>query len=226
MAKKAAAVVSKGQKSEQDDAGESQVMLLPSKQKTSRMEKANQERLVTANEYKVEDADGYALAAAFALQLKEAERTVGDLFDEHVKKAHELHKGLTGSRKKLLDPLIEARRIVERKMSNWTLEQQRIEREKAEKERQKEIKQAVKVGDKELVKDLKEQELEIAPVAPKVTGIVTKTVTKFRIVNELKVPRTFLCVDESKIKAHIDKHGSSAQIEGVEIYEDVQTQIR
>lgn len=206
----------------------SQIMLLPSPQKVGKLQAAAEKRLATAEDLEIRDDEEFKLAGLFALSIKETEQMVGEIYDEHVKKAHELHKGLTSAKKKLLDPLSEARKIVQEKLSAWTREQVRIANEKAAKEQQKLIKQAEKSGDQELVQDLKEEEVAVpvAAVVEKQVGVIQKTVIRYRIVNELKIPRTFLMVDESKIKAHIAKHGITAQIDGVEVYEDVQTQIR
>lgn len=221
-----------------DEADESTSVSLPNNRKVSRIEKNAIARRDEAKALKVNSVASYNAAAEFALTLKEAEKSVGELYDEHCKKAHDLHKGLTSARKKLLDPIVEARKIVESLMSAWDKEQRRIATEKAQKEaeatRAEEIKAAAKLKDKELVKELKAAPVVVDPVmisskTPVVRGVVSKTVIKWRlkIAGDInKVPRKFLCVDERLVNDYVKAHGLETDIEGIEVYSDTQTQIR
>lgn len=216
---------------------ETQVLVLPSRQKTTRLEKNALARRDEAKTIKVTSAAKYNEAAVFVLEIKGMEKTVEELYDQHVKDAHTLHKNLTTARGKLLSPLSEARKLVESSMSAWTLEQNRIAQQKAqadaEAERQRELKEAKKIKDaaerKEVIEELKAtpvvaESVEIA--VPRVSGISARKVVKFKVFDARKVPRQFLIVDESAIRAYVKLHGLEAKIGGVEVYEDVQTQIR
>lgn len=221
-----------------EEADETTQVSLPNNRKVSRIEKNAIASRDEAKKIKVNSVASYNAAAEFALTLKEAERSVGELYDEHCQKAHELHKGLTSARKKLLDPIIEARKIVESAMSSYDREQRRLATEKAQKEaeeeRQREIAAAKKSKDAELVKELKATPVVVDPVmiqsrTPVVAGILSKPVIKWRLKKEGDinlVPRKFLCLDERALTAYVKAHGMDSEIAGIEVYSDVQTQIR
>lgn len=217
----------------EEDVPDTLLVKLPNRQKVSRLEKNALAKVGEAREIEVTDVPSYKLAAEFAKTCKEFEDSIHLLYDEHVANAHKTHKSLTDARAKLIKPFVEARQIVEREMSVYDLEQRRLandaaERE-AEKKRQLEIKRAKKAGDLELAQELQEEPLEVADVgkvAPMIAGVISKPVVKFEVVNAEKVPRKFLVVDEKAIKAYIKLHGVEAVIEGVRVFEEVQTQIR
>lgn len=219
---------------------ETVVATIPSRQKVSRLEKNALARRDEAKAFKITSIAKYNGAADFALSIKEMEATVGELYDPHVKAAHAMHKGLTDARKKLLDPLVEARTLVQRSMSDWTREQTRLAQvaadEAARLEREEELKAAKKIKNTAERKEVVE-ELKAAPVVaerveisvPKVSGVVAKKVVLWRLANlgdTSKIPRQFLMLNESAIKAYVKLHGMDAKIAGIEVYEDVQTQIR
>lgn len=90
-------------------------------------------------------------AAAFELDgVKSLAKKIENFFEPHVKRAHDVWKGLTTDRKKHLDPLAQVERIIKSKMADYYEEQKRIEAEKqrkaeeaarAEEERQRKIKE-------------------------------------------------------------------------------------
>ena len=51
---------------------------------------------------------------------------------------------------------------------------------------------------------------------PKVEGVSTRTVWKYRFANEFMIPRNYLMPDEKKIGAHARSMRESASIPGVE----------
>lgn len=212
---------------------------LPNSRKVSRIEKNALAKLEESKSIKVNNTATYNSAAEFALGLKTVEGSILELLNPHIDAAHKLHKGLTDTRKRLVDPLVKARMIVQGVMSAYDLEQRRLQDEKtradAEKLRQAEIKQAQKEKDKERIAELKTTTVEdfieepAAPPTPKVAGIVSKKVIKWRLAKTgdiSKIPRRFLCLDETAINAYVKANGLGTKIEGIEIFEDVQTQVR
>ena len=212
---------------------DSKTISLPNSRKVSRLEKQALETKTKATEIKVTSTLTYTAATEFVLAIKEREKIVSELYDPHCANAHKAHKDLTTARGNLLKPLVEARQIVERQLSDWTREQTRLAQEQAQRDADTEqarlLKNAKRRKDTEAVEELKANPVVAAPVdmpVPKVSGIIAKAVVKFEIVDADKVPRKFMVVDESAIKAYIKIHGMNGDISGVRIYEDVQTQVR
>ncbi len=58
----------------------------------------------------------------------------------------------------------------------------------------------------------------VATVAPKVQGVTTKKVWKYRIIDPLKIPRDYLMVDEQKLSAFARAMKGGVNIPGVELY--------
>jgi len=66
-----------------------------------------------------------------------------------------------------------------------------------------------------------ENEMEsIEPAVPNIAGVSIRKIWKFRIVDETKIPREWLMVDEKKIGSAVRKTGCHLKIAGVEIYEE------
>lgn len=75
--------------------------------------------------------------------------------------------------------------------------------------------------------ELEQREAAVtAPVihreAPKVAGISTRTVYKFRIKDPAAIPREYLAVDEAKIRKVVQALKADANIPGVEVYAEEQ----
>lgn len=216
-----------------EEENETLIVSLPNNRKVSRLEKGAIAKRDEAKTIKVKSVLTYKSAGEFAVACKEMEKTIGELYDPHVANAHKTHKDLTTARKRLLDPLVEARRIVEQSMSAWDQAQRQLAQAKADedarKEREQEIADAKKSRDKELVKELQAAPLvteTVTRVVPKIEGVSSKAVVSFKVVDEKKVPRQFLMVNEAAIKAYIKLHGMNAVITGVEVFEETKTQIR
>jgi hypothetical protein len=211
---------------------ESKQLVIVDKAKQTRLQKSAQAKLDEANKLTVKTAKAYNEAADFAIACKSVEEMVGELYDEHVANAHATHKALTTARKSLLDPLSSARKIVQDKMSTYDREQRRLAEEKAQAEaeeiRKTEIADAKKRRDTELVKELKSAPVEaIYDIpTPRVAGVVTRDVFTFKVVDLNAVPERFWILDEAAIKREVNAKGLDANIPGVEVSKDVQTQIR
>jgi hypothetical protein len=73
------------------------------------------------------------------------------------------------------------------------------------------------------VNDILDEPVYVPPVVvlksvPKVAGISMTKQWKFRIVDESKIPRQYLCVDEQKIGAVVRAMKAAANIPGIEIF--------
>lgn len=78
--------------------------------------------------------------------------------------------------------------------------------------------------DKALEKQMKIEALRETPTivvpAPKIDGVVVRTIWKYRIIDETKIPREYLMPDEKKIGAVVRASGGSIKIDGIEIYSE------
>jgi hypothetical protein len=201
--------------------------------KRSRVEKQALAKLEEAKKIKVKNDATYKDAADFALSIKSHETAVAELFDDHVKRAHELHKGLTSARKAILDPLAEARRLVQSEMGKYGLEQRRLALEQAERDakaqREAEIKQAQKDGDKKELRELKAAPIVPLPVAvatPKVQGVVNREVWRYEIIDQAKIPARFWVLDAVALQREVTATKGETSIPGIRVFKEAQTQIR
>lgn len=104
-------------------------------------------------------------------------------------------------------------------------EQQRIAEEQARKERERLAKRAAAAeakGQAEKAEQLQEQaQTVVAPVAPpppKVSGISSREVWRFEVVDPEAIPRTYLVPDDKKIGQVVRALKGDAEIPGVRVY--------
>ncbi len=120
------------------------------------------------------------------------------------------------------DKIILIEKGLRRKLSDYKMEQLRESRE-AEAERLKIARQEVKDAEEEN-REVKNIQLPTVPDKPKaiVTSagkIANKTVWKFEIIEEKKVPKKYMSVDEKKLREAVKK--GEREIAGLRIYEDI-----
>jgi len=135
------------------------------------------------------------------------------------------------------DRLARAERAIKDKLTGYSAEQDRLRREeqakadaaaRAEQERLAALaRKAVESGRTAAAERHTERAAAVvAPVihreAPKVAGVVGREVWNFKVENPALVPREFLMVDESKIRAYVRNMKADAKISGVRIYKEEQ----
>lgn len=140
------------------------------------------------------------------------------------------------------DACKEARAAIEGERNRWESEQRRIreeaqrrENERAEKERQRLERLADKAharGDGEKTAEYEQRAaLVTAPVIPaaavKVTGVSTRKVWKFELVDDgMDLPRKYLMPDLAKIRGVVEALKAETEIPGVRVYEEEITMVR
>lgn len=154
----------------------------------------------------------------------------------------EITQPLDASKKRVMDlfrpftdSLAAAERKLKQRLVSWKNEQDRIAREearkadeKARKDREKLEKQAADAeaaGRTERADALRDRAVSIVaavPIteAPRVSGISTRKIYKFRIVDASKVPDQYKVIDEKRIGAVVRALKTDANIPGVEVYEE------
>ena len=189
-----------------------------------------------ARELMVIDSVSYVAAGELWKAIKAIRVKIADTFDKSIKAAHELHKGLVAKKKEHDGPLDAAERMVKKAMGDYDAEQDRIRkaeearlREIARKEEEERLLQeaiaAEASGNKEEAAAIMEEPVYVAPVVvkkevPKVQGMSFRTIWKFRIVDEKKIPREYLTPDMVKIGGVVRSMKKQTNIPGIESYEE------
>lgn len=194
-----------------------------------------QQVAVRAREYAIATAEDYAGAAGELSKIKAAQKRLDDMRKGMTKPLDETKKRIMDLFRRPADDLDTAERSIKGAMSTYNREQERIRQEQqrkadeaARKERERLAEQAAKAaqaGKAEKAAALEMRaETVTAPVisrpTPKVAGIATRKVWKFRIVNPTLVPEQYKTIDERKIGGVVRSLGADANIPGVEVYQD------
>jgi len=175
---------------------------------------SNQEVSITSN-------DEYLKAGDMLKWVKNKIDKVEEQRKNWTKPLDEAKKRIMEDVKKVIQPLENFSELVRLKMTEFYCE----EKKRKDKE-QAEI-------DANALKDLKEKgqsEVEVAVVNDlktqkgEMSTTTMKKVWKFEIIDETKIPREYLEVDEVKIRSAVK--GGIREIEGIKIYQDEQLSIR
>lgn len=165
-------------------------------------------------------------------QLRKAEdarKALVQPLNNHVKFINEQFKGATAD-------LTKADEIGRRKLQAYERERARREAEEAARRRRaeeerllREAEAAAAAGQDEQADEILETVVPEAPKAAPTRGdygstTVSRKVWKFRVLNLAKVPAVFIQLDEQAVRAAIRQ--GSREIEGLEIFEDVEIAIR
>ena len=184
----------------------------------------------------IKSSDDYTAAGSLWTTIKGIMKQVDESFDPIIQKAHQAHKEAVAQKAKIYDPLKSAYVYVKKVMSDYDAEQDRIRkaeearlRETARKEEEDRlIMEAIaheKAGEKEIADAIMEEPIYVAPIVlkkevPKVQGMSFRTIWKFRIIDEKKIPREYLKVDDVKIGGVVRSMKKQTNIPGIESYEE------
>ena len=185
----------------------------------------------------------YEQAANFIVAIATLEKEIKDHHKPIKDAANKAHKEAVAAEKRLLDPLLEAKGIINRRLGAWTQEQERIRQEaerKAREEAQKREEEARLKLAEEAAKQgaTEETQMEIldtpipmpqpvaAPTYRPISGVSGRTYWKWRIVDANQIPREYLMVDEMKINGIVRAMKQSTKIPGIEVYPDTGMTVR
>ena len=167
--------------------------------------------------------DSLADIKRFQKQVEEARKNQVDPFNKLVKRVNDIFRPIG-------DGLVKSEAVIKDKVKNWRVKKEQI-RQAEERKRQAEY--AAKIAEEQAKAKLEKREVEIVIPPPAIIQTITRgtsstassrKVWKFEILDESKIPRQYLIVDESKIRAAI-KLGTR-EIEGVKIFEDFDISVR
>ena len=188
----------------------------------------------------VKDQESLNLANKAMVRIGQIRKGIIAYFADPKTKAKAAHQAIVDKEKEALKPLIEADEILKPKIGTYHREQMRIQ-EEAERKRLDEINRAAKEEEEALNKaakleeegKLKEAQKKLAeaekiaerkpdvavPAAPVMSGTHTVTYTRWRVIDEAKVPRSFLMLNTAAIDAEVKKYKMTTKIPGIEVYE-------
>lgn len=172
----------------------------------------------------IKDNESFAYAGEFARKIKQAQKQVDDTRKGMTRPLDESKKKIMDLFRPIEDRIAELERSVKGSMLAYQAEVDRKireEREAKEKKDREEMEQKLKdaafFGESTVDIDEPKAEEAFINVAPVATGVSTKMVWTFEIVDESKLPREMLSVDERKIKAAVDF--GVRDIPGLKIYQ-------
>lgn len=157
--------------------------------------------------------------------------------DKKCEEAHGIHRFMTQLRAKALAPYLEGEQEVKRGLGNYQFQQEEKRREEAarlarkaqieaEEKRKVEIEAARRAKDAEAVRELKaapiipEVPMPKTQEPPKLPGTSFRTIWKFKIVEESKIPRSYLMPNETAIGATVRALGDKSAIPGITVYRE------
>lgn len=173
------------------------------------------------------DQATYTQAADVLKAIKLLTKSVGDVFDPIVEKAHAAHKEATTQRKKFLDPLAEAERIVKRSMGDWIAEQERqaraaqMEAERIAREKQAaEAAELAALGLGDEAKAVADAPMVAPEPAPAVDrgGVTYRENWTFEISDWKAIPAEYFTLDESKVSGIVRTMKGATNIPGIRVY--------
>jgi hypothetical protein len=184
----------------------------------------------------IKNNNDYRRAANILLTIKDIRKKIEATFKPIKQKFDAAKKEVLDQEKAADRPLIEAENWIKPLISGYLIEQEKIRQaeerrlqEQARKEEEErrllEAIEAEKNGQQDEAQAIIDAPVQAPPVVvpkavPKVEGISMRENWRFRIVDEKKIPREFLRVDEVKIGAYVRAMKSAGNIPGVEIYNE------
>lgn len=183
---------------------------------------------------KVTDAPTYERAGDILGQIKALRKEIDAGYDSIISKAYAAHKEAVAKKKEADEPLAQAEAILKPQMLSFVNEQRRKAeeeerrqreeaRKKAEQEQLEAAIQAEAEGDKEAAEAIIQEPVYIPPIQvkaeiPKVSGFSVREQWTFEIVDDKKIPREYLIVDEVSIGKIVRAMKDKTRIDGIRAY--------
>jgi len=184
--------------------------------------------LYSKQQIKISSQDEYIKAGDLIKIVKNKINKIEEQRKSWTKPLDESKKRIMENVRDVIDPLKDFESSVKQVMTDWYM------KEKARKD-----KEQAKLEERAKAKAIKEQkecgaDIPIMPAIPVVNDIKTqrgdmsvttmKKVWKFKVIDETKVPREYLSLDEVEIRRAIRE--GKREIKGLEIYQEDQLNIR
>ena len=179
----------------------------------------------------------YTIASDFLKTIKAAQNKVVSFFAPMKQKAHEAHKAITQQESAMLKPLQDAEATLKRNLLVFYQDQERIRIEAqrklqaeadevARRERERLMREAAKLKTTELREQRMEQAasviapvVQVASVAPVVSGQSVRKTWTAKVVDAALVPREWMVVNQSALDAFARSTKGAVKVPGVEFVE-------
>ena len=170
----------------------------------------------------VASEEGFVLAGELTKQVKAMQKQVTEYWEPMRKSTYEAYTAVNQHKKEMLDPLASAEKILKRKMGDYTMEQERLRRERDEAMR--------KAAEAEMMEGVAVSG-GLRPQAPKAKGVSQTKTWKIAKIDSEKVPISLngmelRPVDEKLVLQLIKASKGRISIPGVEYKEDVIISVR
>jgi hypothetical protein len=159
----------------------------------------------------------------FQKQVEDARKSEVDPFNKLVKRINDIFRPIG-------DGLAKSEETIKGKIKAWRIAKEEIRRVE-ERKQMEEYQKKIAEEQAKAKKEKREAEIIVPPPAIIPTQTIgtqgkapTRKVWKFEVVDETKIPRQYLVIDEVKIRAAI-KSGLK-EIDGLRIYEDIDISVR
>lgn len=182
----------------------------------------------------VTDAPTYERAGEVLGQVKILRKEIDSYFDPIISRANAAHKEACAQKRRADEPLAQAEAMLKPQMIGYINEQKRKAeeeerrqreeaRKKAEQEQLEAAMQAEAEGDKEAAEAIIQEPVYVPPVQvkaeiPRVSGFSIREQWVFEIMDEKKIPREYLIVDEVSIGKIVRAMKDKTAIPGIRAY--------
>ena len=194
----------------------------PEPQKIEQLKQEVAVFLYENQEFKIGSADEYTKAGDVIKEIKQRLNKLDDKCKEYTKPLNDLKSKIIADFRQISDPLEKFVEEVKDMMTVWyRAEQKRLDEEQSRIEAE-----ALKKAKDE---NKSEVQVPVVNMAAKTqrgdfSTTTVKKVWRWRILDETKVPRQYLCVNSPAVVEAI--RGGARNIDGLEIYQDEQISIR
>lgn len=204
------------------------------KPETDHLENEGKSLLLRATDLQVTDEESFKAMGEILLQAKNGIKAIEPQINEPVKKAHDLHKWLTGVRDKVLAPWRQTEMTAKTRMGAWQYEQEQKRRKELEKAAESARKKAeaeqIKAAEKAMDKgDLEKcEQILSTPVAPavvqaktpeppKIAGVSFREDFDFVVEDVDAIPRIYMTPDVQMIRRVVKAQGKVCRIPGIRV---------
>lgn len=158
-------------------------------------------------------AEEYHQAAAGLIELKTRWKLVEDKRTSLVKPLNDVVKSINGMFKPVLDQWDRTMDVVKRAMHEYQV--------RDAEEKRKALEEAAKLAQQgETGQEFHALVAQGSSMPAKATGISTRVMWRWRVVDASAVPREYLCVDVTKVDEAVKNGKESVKIPGIEVYRE------
>lgn len=162
-----------------------------------------------ATPLKLDTAEDYATAGRLLTKVSTVLKAIDDEYEDDKKATYAVYKSILDTIKETKAPVETMKYKIKAAMDAWNREQKRLAVER----REAELQRSLETG--ETVTDMPD-----VVTTPKIAGLKTYRVTKWRVTDEAAIPREYLTLDEKKVNQTVREMKTLANIPGIEVYEE------